>query len=752
MNRIVRHMHAISEESGKDLPPLEATNGDRPLASAAAQAYLKYGIGLTLAGTLSYLAIVMLVAPDQLAAARGIGPVALSSVLAIAAWLLWRGRTQACMYLLLVGAWSYVSGITFFVGGLHSPLNIAHPVLIIMTGWLLGMRMAMLMALLTVAASFGIFQAELHGWLPTRPHTPPVLDWFVLILVIAVAVILIKYLVKSYQQRLAEVRRLGADLEARSVELQQAQSVAMIGSWTYDFAGESMYLSAETCRIFNVPEDSRGSFEGYLARVDAQDRSALQQAWDEALASGSFDNEHRLTLGGTLHWVRLKARFEFAADGAPLRVLGIAQDITERKLAEAELLQHRDHLEEMVNLRTRELAEARDAAEAANRAKSAFLANMSHELRTPLNGIMGMTALALRRASDPKQIEQLRRSMESAENLLALINDLLDIARIEAERMSLEEADFSPRLVIEEAVRMRQESARSKGLELVLDTEPSLPAELRGDALRLRQILLIFIGNAIKFSERGRITVRAGAVEHDDHGTLLRIEVSDQGIGISAEQQARLFQVFTQVDDSSTRRYGGTGLGLILALRLARLMGGDVGVSSEPGRGSSFWATLRLKAAVAATTASSAPASMVPRDAPAPDAAVILQRLSGTPGLDIQRGLALMVGNTALYWRMLSLFVASHAHDIQRISAAMLDGDRAALRQLAISVEGSAANIGATPLATAAKQLQAGIDQAVADEEIAAHATATVTELTALIRNLQAALDDQSGVMRMGCD
>ena len=304
--------------------------------------------------------------------------------------------------------------------------------------------------------------------------------------------------------------------------------------------------------------------------------------------------------------------------GTPLSEGGfvtVYTDITERKKSEAELEQHRHHLEKLVVVRTAELAAARDAADAANRAKSAFLANMSHELRTPMNGIMGMIDLVLRRATDPQQIDWLNKGKTSARHLLSIINDILDISRIEADRMTLEEANFSLAQVLDDALRMQEETARAKGLGLSAEIDPALPDLLCGDALRMKQILLNFIGNAIKFSERGQITVRVCAMADDSPAVLLRIEVSDQGIGLNAEQQARLFHAFAQADDSMTRKYGGSGLGLIICKRIARLMGGDAGVSSEAGIGSTFWATVRLGRAVDARQSGTSRPADAPREA-----------------------------------------------------------------------------------------------------------------------------------------
>jgi signal transduction histidine kinase/ActR/RegA family two-component response regulator len=293
--------------------------------------------------------------------------------------------------------------------------------------------------------------------------------------------------------------------------------------------------------------------------------------------------------------------------------------LVQRRRDQRELEQQKALLETRVAQRTEALAIATKMAEAANVAKSAFLANMSHELRTPMNGVMGMIDLVLMRATDPKQIDWLKKSKSSAKHLLEVINDILDISKIEADRMTLEQTDFSLSQAIDNVISMQSAAAVVKGLRLSREIDPFLPDVLCGDALRVKQILINFTGNAIKFSDHGQITVRARAVEKADIGVLLRIEVADQGIGISPEQQERLFHAFTQADDSMTRKYGGTGLGLIISKRMAMLMGGDAGVESTPGVGSTFWFTVRL-------AVKEAPAVKPESSEISSDAAIIQQR------------------------------------------------------------------------------------------------------------------------------
>ena len=293
--------------------------------------------------------------------------------------------------------------------------------------------------------------------------------------------------------------------------------------------------------------------------------------------------EKETHLDGRETWVSTTKLVRTDKQGKTLGTLGISRDITKRKQAEEELAET-----------NRALEEATARAESANKAKSDFLANMSHEIRTPMNGVIGMTDLLLDTRLNQDQRRYAETVRASGEALLGLLNDILDFSKIEAGKLELETLDFDVRALLDDFAELLARRAQDKGLEFICAAAPDVPANLSGDPGRLRQVLLNLAGNAVKFTPRGEIAVRASVASETDTEVVLRFSVKDTGIGIPPAKQELMFQKFTQADASTTRQYGGTGLGLTISKQLVELMGGEIGLVSEEGLGSEFWFTARF--------------------------------------------------------------------------------------------------------------------------------------------------------------
>jgi PAS domain S-box-containing protein len=388
-------------------------------------------------------------------------------------------------------------------------------------------------------------------------------------------------------------QRIAAEAQLRQLSLAVEQSPNSIV--ITDLEARIEYVNQAFVEVTGYSREEVAGRNPRLLQSGLTPRETYQSLWDKLGRGEPWRGElvNRRKGGETYHETATIVPIR-QDDGTITHYLAVKEDVTEKKRTGEELDRYRHHLEDLVQERTSQLVEAKMEAETANQAKSAFLANMSHEIRTPMNAIVGLTHLLQVGSQIPEQRDKLRKIADSAHHLLSVINDVLDISKIEAGKFSLETTDFDLDRLLGNVANLILDKAREKGLELVVDIAPGLPGWLRGDPTRLTQALLNYAGNAVKFTATGSITLRASLVEADDTELLVRFEVRDTGIGIPAEALTRLFQAFEQVDSSTSRRYGGTGLGLTITRRLAELMHGEVGVDSQPGQGSVFWFTARL--------------------------------------------------------------------------------------------------------------------------------------------------------------
>jgi two-component system, sensor histidine kinase and response regulator len=382
---------------------------------------------------------------------------------------------------------------------------------------------------------------------------------------------------------ITDLKRTEAALTSTERRLARTMLGTRDGVWEIDVKADRLWYGPrfEELLGFGTGELDR-TREGSERLMHPDDVAPARAAFKNHLSLDTpLDIEVRLRHAkGHYEWVRLRGQAERDAAGAPVWVAGSTQLVTDRKHAEQAAL------------------DAKLAAEAANRAKSIFLANMSHEIRTPMNGVIGISQILAETELDHTQREYVDIIRGSAQSLLSLINDVLDLSKIEADRVELEQVDYDLRDVVYDTAAATALQAAVKGIELVVNIDAELPVLRRGDPLRLRQIIMNLIGNAVKFTHEGHVLLQLSRIVAEDGSPKVHIVVEDTGIGIPADRLDRLFKSFSQVDSSTTRHYGGTGLGLSIVKRLVELKGGEVGVESTVGRGSRFWVNLPVAALI----------------------------------------------------------------------------------------------------------------------------------------------------------
>lgn len=373
--------------------------------------------------------------------------------------------------------------------------------------------------------------------------------------------------------------------------LKIAQEISKIGHWNYDFATDYLKFSDEAKRLMKVEDGKAISEEFYQKHIHPDDYKKSRKAWYDALEGKKTDVVFRYNRDGKQIWLEERQEVQFDEKGNPKFGMGTLQDVTEKIETNEKLDEYRFHLEEMIETRTKELAIAKEEAEKANEAKSSFLSNMSREIRTPMNAIIGYAHLLQRDPLTDKQKQQLINLKDASNHLLTLINDILDISKIEANKVEIEEREFNPSVVIDRVISMVSAKIEEKNLQTIVDFD-HIPLLLIGDSNRFAQIMTNLMSNAVKFTKEGKIRIIASVLKQKNNMVHLSFEVSDTGIGMSKQQLDDLFQDFHQADSSITRRFGGTGLGLSISKKLAEFMGGTLTVESVHHKGSTFTLTL----------------------------------------------------------------------------------------------------------------------------------------------------------------
>ena len=428
-------------------------------------------------------------------------------------------------------------------------------------------------ALSTLLLALRATLSTVHGFGPFGATGEPDLVWLHSFLAVyALCVLVLAALI-------AQRDRAEAALRASEERYQLAVRGSNVGIWDHDLRTGSQYFSTRYKELLGYPPDEPdASFGTFGVHIHPDDRMlAFEHVHRHLTDRVPYDVEYRVyRRDGEQRWFHSRGQAVWDDAGNPIRIAGSLRDVTENKLLE------------------QQLRAARDAAEQASRAKSEFVANMSHELRTPMNGVIGFAHLLLDTELSDEQREFAQTISGSADGLLTIINDILDFSKIEAHRLVLERVDFDVRDVFDGVLALLAEKAAERRIELAAFVDDDVPRRVCGDPVRFHQVVLNLVGNAVKFTESGEVVVRCTREPSAAGATTLRVSVIDTGIGIAADAIPFLFEPFRQADQSTTRRFGGTGLGLTISKQLVELMGGAIGVESTPGRGSTFWFTALL--------------------------------------------------------------------------------------------------------------------------------------------------------------
>ncbi len=488
-------------------------------------------------------------------------------IMAAAPWLLLRTRSlevsahvSAAVFFALIGATAVVQGGTDWRALMYAGPTLLYTLLV---G---GRRPATTWFVVGSVGIVGLFGLSAAGFPFPAPTTAasPRIDMMELLLLPTGIFTLAMIYERVNAAVVSELDRTTAALARIREGLDDAQRMARIGSWEFDVRSGRVHWSKTLHELFQLPPGPPLTIEEVNRHVHPDDQSVVSGIVARTDGIGEADVRIVRADGATRV---LYCRFSVLLEGeGRVAVSGTAQDVTEARQAEDELVR------------------AREQALHASEAKSRFLSHMSHEIRTPMNGIIGLTSLALGTRLDAEQREYVEGARAAGQNLLTIINDILDLTKVEAGELTVELVPFSPAAILGEVVEVVAHGAREKGLDLVVDVDPALAPAYRGDPVRIRQILLNLVGNAVKFTHAGSVVIRADGPRPG----VVRIVVADTGPGISAEAQGRVFESFQQADVSTTRRYGGTGLGLTISRKLTELLGGRLWVESEVGVGSRF--------------------------------------------------------------------------------------------------------------------------------------------------------------------